>query len=276
MLKRLLVLVFATIFLFACRDSSSTDTEIKVAVIAGPEAHLMEVAKTKAKQCYGLTIKIVTFTDYNLPNAALQDGSVDANMFQHKPFLDAVNKARGYDLVPVGKTFVYPMGIYSSSITKLVNLPQQAKVAIPNDPSNEARALLLLQKAQLIRLKKGVDVLATPLDIADNPKQLQFVALDAAQLPRSLHDVAIAVINTNFAIPAGLHPSDALFAEDSSSLYDNIIVVRRRDRDKLAIRQLVDSLQSAEVQAAAQRIFGDSAIVAWDVKQQPLSCLLCK
>ncbi len=266
MLKKFLLVLLVGLVLTGCQQDSSSDREIKVGVIAGPEANLIEVAKIKAKACYNLNVRIVTFTDYNIPNAALQDGSIDANIFQHKPFLDAVNKARGYQLVPVGRTFVYPMGIYSKSLKKLSQLSVDATVAIPNDPSNEARALLLLQDANLIKLKKGVDVLATPLDIAKNPKHLKFVALNAAQLPRSLDDVAIAVINTNFAIPAGLRPDDALFAEDKTSLYDNVIVVRAKDRDRKAIKELVASVQSAEVMAAAQRIFGDSAIVAWDME----------
>lgn len=273
LLGKMIALSIVIALFTGCDKSSSGSKSIKVGVISGPEAHLMEVARVRAKDCYNLQVEIVTFTDYNIPNAALNDGSIDANMFQHKPFLDAVNKARGYDLVPIGKTFVYPMGIYSNSLKQLADLPMDAKVAIPNDPSNEARALLLLQQAGLITLKAGVTVLATPLDIAKNPKNLQFVVLDAAQLPRSLNDVAIAVINTNFAIPAGLRPSMALFAENKSSLYDNIIVVRSADEDSLASRELVASLQAPAVLAAAQRIFGDSAIPAWDVDRPLLPCV---
>lgn len=273
MLKKLLTILSVAFLLAGCDNGSNSDHEIKVGAIAGPESHLLEVAKVKAKDCYGLTIDIVTFTDYNTPNSALHDGSIDANIFQHKPFLNTVNQTWSYDLIPVGKTFVYPMGIYSKSISKLSELSDGDPVAIPNDPSNEARALLLLQDAKLIHLKENATVLATPVDIVDNPKHLKFIALDAAQLPRSLNDVAIAVINTNFAIPAGLNPSKALFAEDETSLYDNVIVVRAGDRDSKTTQELIASFQSPEVLAAAERIFGGAAVAAWDTHAEPLPCI---
>ena len=142
-----------------------------------------------------------------MPNQALEDGEIDVNAFQHYPFLLSQIKARGYSLVPVGDTFLYPMGLYSTKIKTLTDLQPESKIAIPNDPSNEARALLLLQKAGLVTLKQHVTINATPQDVVSNPKKLKLIALDAAQLPRVLNDVAIAAINTNYAVPAGLSPS---------------------------------------------------------------------
>lgn len=191
------------ISLVACNKPSPNT--LTVGTIAGPETDLVEVAKDVAQKQYGLTIKIVEFNDYNLPNEALQDGSLDANVYQHLPYLQAAIKAHGYNLEPIGKTFVYPTGIYSHKIKSLTQLPERGTVAIPNDPSNEARALLLLQKAGLIDLKNAS--LATVADITNNPKHLVIKELDAAQLPRILDDVDAAVINTTFAIPAGLSPS---------------------------------------------------------------------
>lgn len=263
----------AVSFISGCQKSQhdAVDT-LKVGTIAGPETQLMEVAKKVAMSCYGLNVKIITFSDYNIPNTALEDGSISANMFQHLPYLQAQNKARGLHLVSVGKTFVYPMGIYSNKITSLNQLQTGAKVAVPNDPSNEARALLLLQKAKLIQLKPDAGVLATPADIAKNPKQLKFTALDAAQLPRALSDVSIAVINTNYAIPAGLTPSKALFAESKDSPYANVVAARQDDKDSIKVKELVAALHSKEVLAASEKIFADGAIPAWNTKAPLMPC----
>ena len=172
-----------------------------------------------AKKQYGINIKIVEFSDYSMPNAALNEGGLDANVFQHVPYLENAIKNKHYDLVAIGKTFIYPVGIYSKTLKNVNQIQTGAKVAIPNDPSNEARALLLLEKAGLIKLKKGIDTNATYLDIVSNPKKLDIKELDAAELPRTLDDVALAVINSNYAVAAGLSPEkNAIFLEDSSRL----------------------------------------------------------
>ena len=275
MLKKIsavLLLGWSLLMLSGCQPAASGADTIKVGTISGPETWLMEVAKGVAAQCYGLKVDIVTFTDYNIPNVALNDGSIGANMFQHLPFLQAQIKARGYHLVSVGKTFLYPMGIYSKKLKSLSLLKSGSKVAIPNDPSNEARALLLLQKAKLITLKPNISVMATTLDIKTNPQHLKFIALDAAQLPRALSDVSLAVINTNYSIPAGLRPSQALFAEKADSPYANIVVVRAADKNSLKARELVAALHSKAVLQAAQRIFGDGAIPAWNVNAPVMPC----
>ncbi len=260
-LKKILA-AFSVCLLAAC--GGSDQNQLKVGTISGPETEIMEVAKQVAKEKYGLTIKIVEFTDYIQPNTALNDGSIDANMFQHQPYLDQQVKDRHYKLISVGKTFVFPMGVYSTKVKDIQALPEGGMIALPNDPSNEGRALLLLQKAGVIHLKAGAGLYTTPMDIKDNPKHLTFKELDAAQLARSLPDVAAAVINTNYAVPAGLSPTeDAIFHEKSDSQYANIIVVRRDEVNDPRIKELVKSLQSAEVAAAAKKIFNDQAIPAW-------------
>lgn len=206
----------------ACHKSSDNQT-IKVGTIAGPESELMYTAAHVAHDKYGLDVKVIEFSDYALPNSALNDGSIDANMFQHKPYLEATIASRHFPLVIVGTTFIYPMGIYSAKLKELHLLPKHALVAIPNDPSNSARALLLLQKAGLISLKSN-DANVTVRDVVSNPQELQIKELDAAQLPRTLPDVDIAVINSNYAVPAGLFPfRDALFIESKDSNYANLL-----------------------------------------------------
>jgi D-methionine transport system substrate-binding protein len=266
-MKRILALFFSLIvslFLTHCSHSSSKPNEVQVGTIAGPETELMEVAKDVAAKKYGLNIKIVTFTDYVLPNAALADGSIDANMIQHIPYLEETIAAKGYKLSSIGKTFIYPMGIYSDKVKNLNDLRPNATVAIPNDPSNEARALMLLEKAGLIKLKPGVSLKATPKDIVQNLRQLHIKELDAAQLPRVLRDVDLAVINTNFVMTIGLLPSkDALFLENSKSPYANIVVVRTANKNDPRFAKLMAALHSKEVIEKAKALFKDQAIPAW-------------
>lgn len=255
-----IVTLLLTLVLVACNKPSPNT--LTIGTIAGPETDLVEVAQKVALKRYGLTVKIIEFNDYNLPNEALQDGSLDANIYQHLPYLKAASKAHGYDLDVIGKTFVYPTGIYSTKIKSLKNLPNNATIALPNDPSNEMRALLLLEKAGLVTLKsKHQNSLQ---DIASNPKHLHFKELDAAQLPRVLPDVEAAVINTNFAIPAGLRPSkDALFLENKNSPYANLIVVRRNSDKKEQLALFVKAMNSSAVKDKAKQLFGDGAIAAW-------------
>lgn len=246
--------------LVACNKPSPNT--LVVGAIAGPETELVETAKEVAKNKYNLDIKIVTFNDYNLPNEALQDGSLDANVYQHLPYLNAAIKTHGYKLEAIGRTFVYPVGIYSKKYTSLKQLPEGAVIAIPNDPSNEMRALQLLEKANLITLKSTDNTGLN--DIATNPLKLQFKEMDAAQLPRVLPDVDAAVINTTFALPAGLNPSrDSLLSEDKDSPYANIIVIRSDSPKKAKLELFVKAFNSEEVKEKAKNIFGDAAIPAW-------------
>lgn len=262
MIKKTIISLLVLAGLTACQPQDKNT--LRVGTISGPETQLMEVAKEVAKKQFGLTIKIVEFSDYTQPNTALAEGDLNANMMQHQPYLDEDIKNRHYHLVSIGKTFVYPMGIYSSKIKRINDVPNKAIVSIPNDASNEGRALLLLEKAHLIKLKKTAGLYATPIDIIDNPKDLRFNELEAAQTARSLQDVDLAVINTNYAVPAGLSPKkNAIFLEDKSSPYANIIVVRQDDKDDPRLKQLVAALQSPAVLKAAQKIFNGEAVPAW-------------
>lgn len=257
-----LCVIFCTLLFSACH--SHDKNTIVIGTISGPETELMQVAKQVAQDKYGLNLDIVEFTDYVQPNTALSDGSIDANMFQHQPYLDKQIQDRHYKLISIGKTFVFPMGIYSDKIKSVASIPAGSIVVIPNDPSNEGRALFLLQKAGLIRLKANAGLYATPADIQTNTKQLKFKELDAAQLARSLPDVGIAVINTNYAIPSGLSPTkDAIYHEDKNSAYANLIVIRENEKDDPRMKQLVAAFQSDEVQQAAKKIFNNEAIAAW-------------
>lgn len=257
---RFLSLFTLLLTLTAC--SKPSPNTLTIGTVSGPETALVEMAQKVALERYGMTVKIIEFNDYNLPNEALQDGSLDANIYQHLPYLRAASKAHHYDLEVIGKTFVYPTGIYSKKFKSLSQLPNKAVIALPNDPSNEIRALLLLQKAGLITLKNKHP--SSIQDIASNPKQLHFKELDAAQLPRILLDVDAAVINTTFAIPAGLRPTrDALFLEDKNSPYANLIVIRRNSDKKAQLLLFVKAMNDDAVKDKAHTLFGDAAIKAW-------------
>lgn len=270
-MKRLLNLIFTallgcvlTIGLAGCNRLDNTHRPLRVGVVSGPEADLLKVAKNLLEKQHGVLIKVIEFSDYHLINAALHDGSLDANMFQHQPYLEIELQHKHYPFFIMGKTFYYPSGIYASKLKNLAQLQPGALVAIANDPTNEGRALLLLEKAGLIKLNPAVGFLATPKAIQYNPKNLRFKELDAAQLTRALQDVDIAVINTNYAVLAKLYPSrDALFTEDKYSPYANVVVVREKDKDKPQLKQLVAALHAAEVVEAANSLFQGEAIPAW-------------
>ena len=187
--------------------------DIKIGVTPGEHAQIMEKVKEVAAK-KGLNIEILEFSDYVVPNQALADGDLNANSFQHQPYLDNQIADRGFDLVSVGKTITTPMGVYSKKVKTLGELADGATVAIPNDPTNGGRALLVLAKEGLIKVNPDAGLKATAADITENPKNIQIAELDAAQLPRSLDDVDAAVINTNYAMEAGLHPkTDAIAIE---------------------------------------------------------------
>ena len=257
---RILSCLFLIFSLVACNKPSPNT--LVIGTIAGPESELIETAKQVAEEQHGLTIKMVEFNDYNLPNEALQDGSLDANVYQHLPYLKAAKLAHGYDVQSIGRTFVYPMGIYSKKYKSLKDLPDNSIIAVPNDPSNEMRAFMLLEKAGLIDLNNATNQ-GIP-EIESNPKHLKFKEMDAAQLPRVLPDVAAAVINTTFALPAGLSPSkNSLYSEDKDSPYANVIVIRKDTKKRPQLELFVKSLNSDEVKKKAQELFGDAAIPAW-------------
>ncbi|MBH3302398.1 MetQ/NlpA family lipoprotein [Serratia marcescens] len=258
--------LIGTLTLAGCGQDEKNPNHIKVGVIVGAEQQVAEVAQKVAKEKYGLDVELVTFNDYVLPNEALSKGDIDLNAFQHKPYLDQQIKDRGYKLVPVGNTFVYPIAGYSKKIKSLDELKEGSQIALPNDPTNLGRSLLLLQKVGLIKLKDGVGLLPTVLDVTENPKNLKLVELEAPQLPRSLDDqqIALAVINTTYASQIGLTPAkDGLFVEDKDSPYVNLLVAREDNKDAENVKKFVQAYQSDDVDAAANKIFNGGAVKGW-------------
>lgn len=258
--------LIGTLALAGCDQKAKDPNHIKVGVIVGSEQQVAEVAAKVAKEKYGLDVELVTFNDYVLPNEALSKGDIDANAFQHKPYLDQQIKDRGYTLVSVGSTFVYPIAGYSKKIKSLDKLQNGAQVAIPNDPTNLGRSLLLLQKVGLIKLKDGVGLLPSTLDVVANPKNLKLVELEAPQLPRSLDDqqIALAVINTTYASQINLTPAqDGIFVEDKNSPYVNLIVAREDNKDAENVKKFVQAYQSDAVNEAANKVFNGGAIKGW-------------
>jgi D-methionine transport system substrate-binding protein len=236
---------------------------VKVGVTAGPHAQAFEIAK-KVAAAKGLDVKIVEFSDYIAPNAALAAGDLEANSYQNQPFLDQQNADRKYNLVSAGLTLNFPLGIYSKKYKSWSDIPDGARIAIQNDPTNGGRSLLLLQDKGVIKLKDGVGFKPTVLDIVGNPKKLRFVEIEAAQTPRSLDDVDAAAVNSNFAIPAGLNPQkDALLREDPKGPYVNLIAVRAADKDKPWVKTLVESYRSPEVKAFVEQTFKGAVLVSW-------------
>ena len=227
----------------APKDSKAVT--LKVGVSPVPHAEILGAVKDKlAKE--GVNVEIIEFTDYVQPNLALNDKNLDANYFQHKPYLDEFARSRNLKLVSAGAIHLEPMSIFSKKIKDLKDLPDGARVAIPNDPTNGGRALLVLQSAGLIKLRDGALITATPQDITENKKNLQFSELEAPQLPRSLEDADISVININFALEAKLNPKDAIFTESSDSPYANIVAVREGDETRPEIKKLIEALTSQE------------------------------
>lgn len=228
-------------------NNSDKMTKIVVGATPNPHAEILNVVKPiLAKE--GVELEIKEFTDYVTPNTALADKQIDANFFQHVPYLEDFEKKKNVKLVPLVKVHVEPMGAYSKKIKSKDEIKDGATVAIPNDATNEGRALLLLQKEGLIKLKDSNGLTQTPRDIVDNPKHLKIVELEAPQLPRTLQDVDLAIINTNFALEANLNPlKDAIFMEDKDSPYANVLVVRPDNQNDAAIQKLAKALNSEEV-----------------------------
>lgn len=220
--------------------------DLKIGATPVPHAEILEFAKPiLAKE--GVNLEIIEFNDYVQPNLATDDGSIDANYFQHKPYLDSFNKDHNLNLVSVAAIHIEPIGLYSKKIKNIDQLKDGATIAIPNDPTNCGRALILLANKGLIKLKDINNVSSTVFDIVENKKNLKFVELEAAILPRSISDVDAAVINTNFAIPANLNPlKDAIILEGADSPYANIIATREDNTQNEDLQKLVKFLQSQE------------------------------
>ena len=231
-------------------DGDKKLTKLKVAASPAPHAEILEAAREDLAKA-GYELEIIEYTDYVLPNNVVDQGEIDANYFQHKPYLEDFNKENNTDLVSVAPIHYEPFGIYAGKTKSLEDLKDGASIAVPSDTTNEARALLLLEEEGLIVLKEGAGLAATKNDIESNPKNIEIVELEAAQLPRVLPDVDLAVINANYAIDAGLKVSDALATEKKESVasetYANIIATRRDNVDDPAIKALIEALQTDHV-----------------------------
>jgi D-methionine transport system substrate-binding protein len=241
---------------------SKNDKVIKIGVTPKPHEEIVNVAKPLLEK-EGYTVEITEFNDYVQPNTAVAEGSLDANYFQHMPYLKEQNESKGFNLVSVGAIHLEPMGLYSKKIKSLDELKAGATIAIPNDPSNEARALRLLESKGIIKVAEGE--LVTPKDITENTKNLKFTELEAAAIPRSLDDVDAAVINGNYAIEAGFNPTkDALIIEDKDSEaakpYANIIAVKEGNENEQKIKDLVKAMTSPEVKEFIEKQYNGSVI----------------
>ncbi len=235
----------ALLLLTGC--SSNTKNSLKVAATPVPHAQMLEFIQPDLKQ-QGIDLVIITTDDYNMPNRALAEKEVDANFFQHIPYLDLQIKEFHYSIQNFGKVEIEPMGIYSKKVKSLADLKDGAVIAIPNDPSNEGRALLLFQSQNLIQLDDPNNLKATVLNISQNPKHLKFIEVDAAMVPRSLQDVDAAAINTNYALQAGLNPlKDALVLEGKDSPYANIIAIRIGDQNRLDLEAFKTAMTSEKM-----------------------------
>ncbi|GAA1163910.1 MetQ/NlpA family ABC transporter substrate-binding protein [Ornithinimicrobium humiphilum] len=264
------VLLVGALALTACGSDAdagaeaSADAPLKVGVSPVPHAEILQFVDDELAEGAGIDLELVEFTDYVQPNVALDDGSLDANYFQHEPYLEEQKAAAGYDFVAVTPVHLEPLGLYSDTVGSVDELAEGAQVAIPNDPTNGARALQLLADQGLITLADTGEASATVLDVETNPKNLKFVEIEAAQLPRSLPDVDAAVINGNYAIEADLSPAEDAIAAESpeGNPYANLLVVRAGDEDDPRIVKLAELLASDEVAQFIEETYSGTVISA--------------
>jgi D-methionine transport system substrate-binding protein len=241
---------------------AQTPEIVRIGVSPGPHAEILEQVKPLlAKK--GIDLKIVEFSDYVVPNQALDAGELEANSFQNQPYLDNQVKDRGFKIVSVGLTVNFPLGIYSSKYKSWAEVPDGSSIAIQNDPTNGGRSLLLLQDKGVIKLRDGVGFKPGPIDIVANPKKLKFIEVEAAQTPRTLADVAAAAINTNYAVDAKIEPTSAILREDPKGPYVNVIAVRAADKDKPWVKTLVETYQSPEIKAFVAERFKGNVLAGW-------------
>jgi D-methionine transport system substrate-binding protein len=248
-----------TVFLALMSPAASCAT-ITVGATPVPHGEILAEAVPILEEA-GITLRIVEFNDYITPNRALAEGELDANFFQHQPYLDTYNADAGTTITALAGIHVEPLGVYSVKRASLEDLPERAQIAIPNDPTNGGRALLLLQAAGLIKVDPATGIMPTVFDITENPKRLRFTELEAAQLARALQDVDAAVINGNYALVAGLVPTrDALFLEGAESPYVNIIAVRAEDTENPALLALAEALTSPSIRTFILETYGGSVV----------------
>lgn len=258
-----IVLVFTSVFAVSLPSYSASSKQIVIGVASGPDAQIAEFAKgILAKK--NINLKIVEFNDYVQPNLALDAGDIDANAFQHVQYLNSFSKQHNLKLTVLANTYVAPIGLYSKKVNSIRDLKAGATIAIPNDPTNGGRALLLLEKNGLIKLKNGVGITATPLDIATNAKKFVIKELDAAQTARVLDDVDAAVINTDYAIKAGLNPGkDALIREGKDSPYVNVVAIKAKDKDNPLLKELAAAYNAPEFEKFYQTTFKGAIMPAF-------------
>ena len=261
MKKKILALTLAcaaTLSLLAGCGGKKDDKTVVVGASPTPHAGILEVAKEIMAE-EGYTLEIKSFNDYIMPNEAVEDGSIDANYFQHITYMNDFNASNGTHLVSVAEIHYEPFGLYAGKTASIDALPDGAQIAVPNDATNEARALLLLEQEGLITLNKDAGINATILDIVDNPKNLEIVELEARLLPTTLQDVDMAVINGNYAIDAGLKIADALAVESTDGVaaeaYANVVAVKEGNENSEAVKALVKALESEEVRTFIEETY---------------------
>ncbi len=263
--KRSLIQTATALLLAAALSSAlAQDKPLKIGVTAGPHAQILDVVRKVAEKD-GLALQVVEFSDFIQPDAALADGSLDANVYQHQPFLEAQNRDRGYKLVVLAPAVRQQLGVYSKKIKSLAELKEGARIGIPNDPTNASRALFVLREHGLIKLKDGVGARASVLDITDNPKKLKFIELEAAQLARSLEDLDASAVNSSYAVPAGLSPQrDALVLESPTGPYVTVVIATRDGSQSNArLQRFVKAYQSPEVKSFIDTQFKGAYTAAW-------------
>lgn len=260
----LAVALLSAATVFAAGAAEAQDNVLRVGASPEPHAALLALVQDDLAE-QGITLEIVEFTDYIMPNEALEAGEIDANYFQHLPYLDSQNAEKGFHLANAGGIHIEPMALYAPKYDSLEAIPDGATIAIPNDPTNEGRALLLLQSAGLITLSEDAGLEAVPADIADNPKGLRFSEIEAASLPRVLEDVDAAVINGNYAIPVGLIATrDGLYVEGGDSPYVNVIAVYEGNENNADVQALVEALKGEEVAAYVAEKYPNGEVILVD------------
>ena len=255
-------IVFSSLFLLNGCNDKSNDNYLKVGVTSGPHAIIMEKVKEIA-EIQGMKIKIEEFNDFIMPNQALYQGDIHVNNYQHEPFFISQRESRGYDdLEIIGKSLLMPMAVFSNSLKSHVDLKENDKVAIPNDPTNGSRALILLHKMGVIKLASGVD-LPSVRDIESNIKNIKIIEIEAPQLPRILSDVAMAAINIDWIVLSGMDPKNHIFIESKDSPYANVFVAKKKSDRKDDIKKLIDIYKSDEIKEFILKKFSGSIIPAW-------------
>ncbi|MBB3657884.1 D-methionine transport system substrate-binding protein [Rhizobium sp. BK650] len=243
--------------------SFAEDKSIKVGIMSGEDEDVWRVVASEAAK-KGLKIETVTFNDYTQPNEALERGEIDANAFQHQPYLDNQIKQNGYHIVRVGYTGVWPIGLYSKKHKSVAELPEGAVIGVPNDPSNEGRALRVLQNEGLIKLKDGTGILATIADVAANPKNIEIKELDAGIVGRSIDDLDAGVVNTDWALKSGLSPAERIAQEPiADNPYRNFIAVKEENKNADWVKTLVSSYQNDTVKAAFDKVYKGTGLSAY-------------